>query len=130
MQEWDIKRPLNSFTYLILLTSVTFNIFIFCYIGEILANQVFPFIIFRRFLNMIRLDLIRLKSLCVKYIYKNDSNRNRKFKRHQKLTQNVLNTNCKNVVTDCQSWRKILHDRLVPDTGKKKSRPCVDNYDV
>ncbi|XP_035737170.1 uncharacterized protein LOC118448245 [Vespa mandarinia] len=39
MVEWDIRRPLDSFTYLILLTSVTFNIFIFCYIGEVLAEQ-------------------------------------------------------------------------------------------
>ncbi|KAK2583187.1 hypothetical protein KPH14_009207 [Odynerus spinipes] len=39
MVEWDIRQPLGSVTYLILLTSVTFNIFIFCYIGEILAEQ-------------------------------------------------------------------------------------------
>ncbi|CAD1473675.1 unnamed protein product, partial [Heterotrigona itama] len=39
MMEWDSKHPVRSFTYIILLTSVTFNIFIFCYIGELLAEQ-------------------------------------------------------------------------------------------
>ncbi|XP_043488581.1 uncharacterized protein LOC122515330, partial [Polistes fuscatus] len=39
MMAWDIKQPLDTFTFLILLTSITFNIFIFCYIGEVLADQ-------------------------------------------------------------------------------------------
>ncbi|XP_068971245.1 odorant receptor 13a-like [Bombus flavifrons] len=39
MTEWDSNHPVRGFTYVILLTSVTFNIFIFCYIGEVLAEQ-------------------------------------------------------------------------------------------
>ncbi|XP_043488580.1 odorant receptor 45b-like [Polistes fuscatus] len=39
MMEWDIHQPLGTVTYVILLISVTFNIFIFCYIGEVLAEQ-------------------------------------------------------------------------------------------
>ncbi|RLU16201.1 ObirOr5-L12 [Ooceraea biroi] len=39
MMEWDFKQPVSGLTYLILLVSVTFNIFIFCYIGELLAEQ-------------------------------------------------------------------------------------------
>ncbi|KAK9299127.1 hypothetical protein QLX08_007746 [Tetragonisca angustula] len=39
MTEWDSKHPLKGFAYVILLTSVTFNIFIFCYIGELLAEE-------------------------------------------------------------------------------------------
>ncbi|CAK9804348.1 Odorant receptor 43a [Anthophora quadrimaculata] len=39
MIDWDPKQPISGLTYIILLTSVTFNIFIFCYIGEILAEQ-------------------------------------------------------------------------------------------
>ncbi|KAF3424629.1 hypothetical protein E2986_07795 [Frieseomelitta varia] len=40
INEWDSKHPLKGFAYVILLTSVTFNIFIFCYIGELLAEEV------------------------------------------------------------------------------------------
>ncbi|KOC59817.1 Odorant receptor 2a [Habropoda laboriosa] len=39
LMEWDSKDPISSLTYIVLLTSVTFNIFIFCYIGEVLAEQ-------------------------------------------------------------------------------------------
>ncbi|XP_053999467.1 odorant receptor 63a-like [Hylaeus anthracinus] len=39
MMEWDPKQPVSGMTYVILLISVTFNIFIFCYIGELLAEQ-------------------------------------------------------------------------------------------
>ncbi|KAK2583185.1 hypothetical protein KPH14_009205 [Odynerus spinipes] len=39
MVEWDFKQPVSGLTYLILLVSLTFNIFIFCYIGELLAEQ-------------------------------------------------------------------------------------------
>ncbi|KAK9299124.1 hypothetical protein QLX08_007744 [Tetragonisca angustula] len=39
MMEWDPKQPVSGVTYIILLISVTFNIFIFCYIGELLAEQ-------------------------------------------------------------------------------------------
>ncbi|KAK2583186.1 hypothetical protein KPH14_009206 [Odynerus spinipes] len=39
MMEWDFKQPVSGLTYLILLVSLTFNIFIFCYIGELLAEQ-------------------------------------------------------------------------------------------
>ncbi|XP_032669658.1 uncharacterized protein LOC116843380 [Odontomachus brunneus] len=39
MMEWDFKQPVSGLTYLILLISLTFNIFIFCYIGELLAEQ-------------------------------------------------------------------------------------------
>ncbi|XP_072747239.1 odorant receptor 82a-like isoform X1 [Anoplolepis gracilipes] len=38
--EWQSKEPAsNIITYIILLTSLTFNIFIFCYIGELVAEQ-------------------------------------------------------------------------------------------
>ncbi|XP_011684383.1 PREDICTED: uncharacterized protein LOC105447847 [Wasmannia auropunctata] len=39
MMEWDFKQPVSGLTYLILLISLTFNIFIFCYIGELVAEQ-------------------------------------------------------------------------------------------
>ncbi|XP_024876935.1 odorant receptor 85f-like [Temnothorax curvispinosus] len=39
MMEWDFKQPVSGLTYLILLISLTFNIFIFCYIGELLTEQ-------------------------------------------------------------------------------------------
>ncbi|XP_011148372.2 uncharacterized protein LOC105188546 [Harpegnathos saltator] len=39
MMEWDFKQPVSGLTYLILVISITFNIFIFCYIGELLAEQ-------------------------------------------------------------------------------------------
>ncbi|XP_076235772.1 uncharacterized protein LOC143180125 [Calliopsis andreniformis] len=39
MMEWNPKEPISGMTYIILLISVTFNIFIFCYIGELLAEQ-------------------------------------------------------------------------------------------
>ncbi|KAG6804457.1 odorant receptor 19 [Apis mellifera caucasica] len=39
MMEWDTEHLIRGMTYIILLTSVTFNIFIFCYIGELLAEQ-------------------------------------------------------------------------------------------
>ncbi|XP_076760945.1 odorant receptor 43a-like [Xylocopa sonorina] len=39
LTEWDPKDPVRGLTYILLLTSVTFNIFIFCYIGELLAEQ-------------------------------------------------------------------------------------------
>ncbi|XP_076760451.1 odorant receptor 43a-like [Xylocopa sonorina] len=39
MMEWDPKQPVSGITYIILLASVTFNIFIFCYIGELLTEQ-------------------------------------------------------------------------------------------
>ncbi|XP_011058403.1 PREDICTED: uncharacterized protein LOC105148395 [Acromyrmex echinatior] len=40
MMEWDFKKPVSGLTYLILLTSLTFNIFIFCYIGELVTEQI------------------------------------------------------------------------------------------
>ncbi|KAL0117063.1 hypothetical protein PUN28_010130 [Cardiocondyla obscurior] len=40
MTEWDFKQPVNGLTYLTLLLSLTFNIFIFCYIGELLKEQI------------------------------------------------------------------------------------------
>ncbi|XP_012062998.1 PREDICTED: odorant receptor 22c-like [Atta cephalotes] len=40
MMEWDFKKPVSGLTYLILLTSLTFNIFIFCYIGELITEQI------------------------------------------------------------------------------------------
>ncbi|XP_011645081.1 odorant receptor 85f-like [Pogonomyrmex barbatus] len=39
MMEWNFKQPVSGLTYLILLISLTFNIFIFCYIGELLTEQ-------------------------------------------------------------------------------------------
>ncbi|XP_011880199.1 PREDICTED: odorant receptor 63a-like [Vollenhovia emeryi] len=39
MVEWDFQQPVSGLTYLILLISLTFNIFIFCYIGELLTEQ-------------------------------------------------------------------------------------------
>ncbi|KAL0117041.1 hypothetical protein PUN28_010124 [Cardiocondyla obscurior] len=37
--EWHIAEFANQVTYILLLTSFTFNIFIFCYIGELVADQ-------------------------------------------------------------------------------------------
>ncbi|KAK2583188.1 hypothetical protein KPH14_009208 [Odynerus spinipes] len=39
IMEWDVSEVLGCLTYVIILTSVTFNIFIFCYIGELLTEQ-------------------------------------------------------------------------------------------
>lgn len=39
-QEWSNNDAVAILTYFILLVSFTFNIFIFCYIGELLVNQV------------------------------------------------------------------------------------------
>lgn len=40
LQEWASKEMTATLTYTVLLISVTFNIFIFCYIGELVAEQV------------------------------------------------------------------------------------------
>jgi len=40
LQEWDSSEPARYITYIVLLLSLTFNIFIFCYIGELIAGQV------------------------------------------------------------------------------------------
>ncbi|XP_023318767.1 uncharacterized protein LOC106657151 isoform X3 [Trichogramma pretiosum] len=37
--EWESRNTISTMTYCILLVSFTFNIFIFCYIGEILTEQ-------------------------------------------------------------------------------------------
>nr|XP_012230136.1 PREDICTED: uncharacterized protein LOC105676663 [Linepithema humile] len=37
--EWESKEPASFITYIVLLTSLTFNIFIFCYIGELVTEQ-------------------------------------------------------------------------------------------
>nr|KAF7396880.1 hypothetical protein H0235_016417 [Vespula pensylvanica] len=39
MTEWSNNDAVAIFTYFILLVSFTFNIFIFCYIGELLVNE-------------------------------------------------------------------------------------------
>lgn len=39
-QEWESKEIASYVTYTILLISLTFNIFIFCYIGELVTEQV------------------------------------------------------------------------------------------
>ncbi|KAL6259106.1 hypothetical protein P5V15_009028 [Pogonomyrmex californicus] len=39
IMEWEIAEFASHVTYIILLTSFTFNIFIFCYIGELVAQQ-------------------------------------------------------------------------------------------
>ncbi|XP_043488154.1 odorant receptor Or2-like [Polistes fuscatus] len=39
MMEWENNDPIATLTYFILLISFTFNIFIFCYIGELLVDQ-------------------------------------------------------------------------------------------
>ncbi|KAF7381315.1 hypothetical protein HZH66_013709 [Vespula vulgaris] len=38
-QGWQYNETMGRVTYIILFVSVTFNIFIFCYIGELLADQ-------------------------------------------------------------------------------------------
>lgn len=40
LQEWNSKDIMLSITHMALMTSFTFNIFIFCYIGELVAEQV------------------------------------------------------------------------------------------
>ncbi|KAL6259111.1 hypothetical protein P5V15_009033 [Pogonomyrmex californicus] len=37
--EWEIKNSASYITYIVLLISLTFNIFIFCYIGELVAEK-------------------------------------------------------------------------------------------
>ncbi|OXU28626.1 hypothetical protein TSAR_015443 [Trichomalopsis sarcophagae] len=39
LTEWERKEPISTTTYFILLASFTTNIFIFCYIGELLTEQ-------------------------------------------------------------------------------------------
>jgi len=39
-QEWESKETTSYITYIVLLISLTFNIFIFCYIGELVAEKV------------------------------------------------------------------------------------------
>ncbi|CAK9805265.1 Odorant receptor 4 [Anthophora quadrimaculata] len=39
IMEWSSSHMTNAVTYFILLMSLTFNIFIFCYIGELVAEQ-------------------------------------------------------------------------------------------
>lgn len=43
LQEWNSKDLTAAITYIIILISLTFNIFIFCYIGELVAEQVRPY---------------------------------------------------------------------------------------
>ncbi|XP_015179497.1 PREDICTED: uncharacterized protein LOC107068019 [Polistes dominula] len=45
--EWENNDRIATITYVILLIAFTFNIFIFCYIGELLVDQVYLFIIFQ-----------------------------------------------------------------------------------
>lgn len=40
LQEWEIGEFTSYITYVILLITFTFDIFIFCYIGELVAEQV------------------------------------------------------------------------------------------
>lgn len=40
LQEWQNKEVTAYVTYFSVLTSLTFNIFILCYIGELIAEQV------------------------------------------------------------------------------------------
>ncbi|CAK9819228.1 Odorant receptor 4 [Anthophora plagiata] len=39
IMEWSSSHMTNTVTYIVLLMSLTFNIFIFCYIGELVAEQ-------------------------------------------------------------------------------------------
>lgn len=43
LQEWESKKTTSYITYTVLLLSFTFNIFIFCYIGELVAEKVKPY---------------------------------------------------------------------------------------
>lgn len=40
LQEWENKETTSYITYVVLLLSITFNIFIYCYIGELVAEKV------------------------------------------------------------------------------------------
>lgn len=40
LQEWSSKDVTAAATYIIILSSLIFNIFIFCYIGELVAEGV------------------------------------------------------------------------------------------
>lgn len=40
IQEWEDQNVIAMFSYLVLLTSIGFNIFIFCFIGEQLSVEV------------------------------------------------------------------------------------------
>lgn len=44
-QEWENSDAVAIFTYFILLISLTFNILIFCYIGELIVEEVYIFYI-------------------------------------------------------------------------------------
>ncbi|XP_017885818.2 uncharacterized protein LOC108628421 isoform X2 [Ceratina calcarata] len=39
MMEWSFTQPVSGLTWIIVLISITFNIFIFCYIGELLVQE-------------------------------------------------------------------------------------------
>ncbi|KAL0117050.1 hypothetical protein PUN28_010126 [Cardiocondyla obscurior] len=39
MTEWETREPARYITFMVLLVSLTFNIFIFCYIGELVTEQ-------------------------------------------------------------------------------------------
>lgn len=43
LQEWNSNHLTDVMTYSVLLVSLTFNIFIFCYIGELVADKVEAF---------------------------------------------------------------------------------------
>ncbi|XP_039304871.1 uncharacterized protein LOC105195172 isoform X2 [Solenopsis invicta] len=40
LTEWENREPASYITYIVLLISLTFNIFIFCYIGELVAEKI------------------------------------------------------------------------------------------
>lgn len=39
-QEWNEESTNTIITYIMILTGITFNIFIFCFIGELVSEQV------------------------------------------------------------------------------------------
>lgn len=41
LQDWDKGDMISDMTYIALIISFAFNIFIFCYIGEILGEEVY-----------------------------------------------------------------------------------------
>lgn len=54
LQEWSQNHITDAITFLVLLISLTFNIFIFCYIGQLVADQVE---ILKKFTSPIRIRL-------------------------------------------------------------------------
>lgn len=69
-QGWNVIEKETSIAYMIIYLSVTFNIFIFCYIGEVLTEQVKTFVVKLKLLIVMNVEKSQLcyayKKRCIK----------------------------------------------------------------